>query len=123
MFIAAITTYIYSKRMNQTICIMPSSASVSFDVFRGVQGKIIADHVTKPLGDNEIFIETTHSGLCGTDLHYLHSGKVLGHEGVGVVRKLAPGVTSVKIGDRVGFGYTRKVCGKCRHCLSGRYGD
>ncbi|CRG89156.1 hypothetical protein PISL3812_06192 [Talaromyces islandicus] len=98
---------------------MQSDANVSFDVFRGVNGKITADHVTKSLGDNEVFIETTHSGLCGTDLHYLHSGKVLGHEGVGIVRKLGPGVTSVKVGDRVGFGYTRKVCGKCKHCLSG----
>ncbi|KAH8703640.1 putative alcohol dehydrogenase [Talaromyces proteolyticus] len=96
-----------------------SSDSISFDVFRGVSGKIVADRVTKSLGDNEIFIETTHSGLCGTDLHFLHSNKVLGHEGVGIVRRLGPGVTSVKVGDRVGFGYTRKVCGKCKHCLSG----
>jgi D-arabinose 1-dehydrogenase-like Zn-dependent alcohol dehydrogenase len=102
---------------------MPSDSSVSFDVFRGIDGKIAADHVTKSLGDNEIFVQTTHSGLCGTDLHYLHSGKVLGHEGVGIVRKLGRGVTSVKVGDRVGFGYTRKVCGKCRHCLSGEYHD
>jgi D-arabinose 1-dehydrogenase-like Zn-dependent alcohol dehydrogenase len=35
------------------------------------------------------------------------------------VRKLGPNVTSVKVGDRVGFGYTRKVCGRCQHCLSG----
>lgn len=102
---------------------MPSDTSVSFDVFRGIDGKITVDHVTKALGDNEVFIQTTHSGLCGTDLHYLHSGKVLGHEGVGIVRKLGPGVTSVKAGDRVGFGYTRKVCGKCKHCLSGEYHD
>ncbi|PCG96071.1 Polyketide synthase, enoylreductase [Penicillium occitanis (nom. inval.)] len=96
-----------------------SSDVVSFDVFRGISGNIVADHATKSLGHNEIFIETTHSGLCGTDLHYMHSGKVLGHEGVGIVRKLGPGVTSVNVGDRVGFGYTRKVCGRCQHCLSG----
>ncbi|KAI7978536.1 hypothetical protein EIK77_002212 [Talaromyces pinophilus] len=77
-----------------------SSDVVSFDVFRGISGNIVADHATKSLGHNEIFIETTHSGLCGTDLHYMHSGKVLGHEGVGIVRKLGPGVTSVNVGDR-----------------------
>ena len=97
-----------------------SSDIVSFDVFRGVSGSIVADHATRSLGHNEIFIETTHSGLCGTDLHYMHSGKVLGHEGVGIVRKIGPGVTSVNVGDRVGFGYTRKVCGRCQHCLSGK---
>jgi D-arabinose 1-dehydrogenase-like Zn-dependent alcohol dehydrogenase len=93
--------------------------SVTFDVFRGSEGKIVADRVTKSLGINEIFIETTHSGVCGTDLHFMDKGKVLGHEGVGVVRQLGPGVTSVNVGDRVGYGYTRKVCGTCKHCLAG----
>lgn len=39
--------------------------------------------------------EVTHSGLCGTDMHYFEYGQVLGHEGVGVV---------VEIGSRVPHG-------------------
>ena len=44
---------------------------------------------------------------------------VLGHEGVGIVKAISPKVTSVKMGDRVGFGYTRKVCTECDNCVTG----
>jgi len=36
----------------------------------------------KPVGDNEVGIRVTHSGVCATDLHYLHQDMVLGHEGL-----------------------------------------
>ncbi|KAF7589225.1 hypothetical protein BBP40_004567 [Aspergillus hancockii] len=94
--------------------------SVTFDVFRGsAEGKIVADKTTRTLDFNEVFIETTHSGLCGTDEHYLKSGQVLGHEGIGIIKALGPGVTSVKVGDRVGFGYTHSICTSCDNCESG----
>ncbi|GAD99986.1 alcohol dehydrogenase [Paecilomyces variotii No. 5] len=94
--------------------------SVTYDVFRvSENGKIVADKTTSVLEHGEVFIETTHSGLCGTDEHYVKSGQVLGHEGIGIVRALGPGVTSVSVGDRVGFGYTHKVCGNCDKCVSG----
>lgn len=96
--------------------------SVTFEVFRGSkEGKIIADKTTRTLQHNEVYIETTHSGLCGTDEHFLHSGQALGHEGVGVVRQIGRDVTNVKVGARVGFGYTHYVCGTCEKCLSGMY--
>ncbi|KAH8423693.1 NAD(P)-dependent alcohol dehydrogenase [Aspergillus melleus] len=94
--------------------------SLSFTVYRGTSdGKIIADVTTRDLGHNEVYIETTHSGICGTDEHFLHAGCVLGHEGIGIVRQLGAGVSSVKVGDRVGFAYIRKVCGVCDNCTSG----
>ncbi|KAE8154612.1 chaperonin 10-like protein [Aspergillus avenaceus] len=94
--------------------------SYTFDVFRGSkEGKIVADQTTRPLRPTDVYIETTHSGLCGTDEHFLHSGQVLGHEGVGVVKALGESVTHVKVGDRVGFGFTHEVCGICEHCISG----
>ncbi|KFA63049.1 hypothetical protein S40285_06394 [Stachybotrys chlorohalonatus IBT 40285] len=94
--------------------------SVSFDVFRGsAEGKIVPDHVTRSLEPHEVFVETTHSGICGTDEHYLKSGQVLGHEGVGVVRQTGSQVTSVKAGDRVGFGYTHEICANCDNCATG----
>ncbi|KAG2421555.1 hypothetical protein HFD88_005530 [Aspergillus terreus] len=93
--------------------------SVIFEVFRGSpEGKIVAGKTTRTLQPNEVYIETTYSGLCGTDEHYLRSGQALGHEGVGVVRQLGRDVTNVKIGQRVGFGYTYYVCGVCEKCLS-----
>lgn len=94
--------------------------SVAFEVFRGSkEGKIVGDTTTRTLGPNEVFIETTHSGLCGTDEHFLKSGIALGHEGVGIVRQIGPNVKNVKAGDRVGFGYTHYVCGTCERCLTG----
>lgn len=82
-------------------------------------GKIVEKLTTRRLGDNDVFIETTHSGLCGTDEHFLHRDQALGPEGVGVVKHIGSSVTSVKIGDRVGFGFIRRVCGRCDNCLSG----
>ncbi|PYH92145.1 alcohol dehydrogenase [Aspergillus ellipticus CBS 707.79] len=94
--------------------------SITYDVFRGsAEGRIIPGKATATLGHNEVFIETTHSGLCGTDEHYLKAGQVLGHEGIGIVKSLGPGVTSVKVGDRVGFGYTHSICTACNNCATG----
>ena len=46
-----------------------------FTVFRGSQDGTIAPNVTKrELGPNEAYVRTTHSGVCGTDEHYLKSG-------------------------------------------------
>ena len=94
---------------------------LTYEVFRGSEGGIIIpDNVSSTLEHGEVFIETTHSGLCGTDEHYLKSGQVLGHEGVGIVKALGTAVTSVRIGDRVGFGYTHQICGNCDRCSTGQ---
>ncbi|KAF4465427.1 alcohol dehydrogenase [Fusarium albosuccineum] len=93
--------------------------SVTLDVFRGTpEGKIYADKVTRTLQSHEVYIETTHSGVCGTDKLYLPSGFVLGHEGIGIVRQVGSGVTTTKVGDRVGFGYTHEICGSCDNCCT-----
>ncbi|KAM0426430.1 hypothetical protein ACHAPT_008477 [Fusarium lateritium] len=91
--------------------------ALSFDVFRGSpEGKIFSDTVSHTLQDHEVYIETTHSGVCGTDKLYQPSGIALGHEGIGIVREVGSGVTTVKVGDRVGFGYTHEICGNCDNC-------
>lgn len=96
--------------------------SLTFEVLRGSkEGKIVTDKTSRSLEYNEVYVEITHSGVCGTDEHYLHSGQVLGHEGVGIVRHVGPGVKTVKAGDRVGLGYLRKVCGRCDGCLTGEF--
>ncbi|KAF4637257.1 hypothetical protein G7Y89_g831 [Cudoniella acicularis] len=91
-----------------------------FNVYRGSEeGHIVVDTTTRTLHNNEVYIETTHSGICGSDEHFLKPGQVLGHEGIGIVRQVGPDVISVKVGDRVGFRYLRKVCGACDNCATG----
>lgn len=98
-----------------------SSKQVSFDVYRGSkEGKIVKDTTTRTLGPNDVYLEIKHSGLCGTDEHYLHAGCVLGHEGVGIVDTVGEQVKSLKKGDRVGFGYVHNSCKQCELCLSGK---
>ncbi|NEQ37241.1 MAG: NAD(P)-dependent alcohol dehydrogenase [Okeania sp. SIO3I5] len=79
-----------------------------------------------PLGTNDIEIQVTHNGLCHTDIHMRDNDwdvssfpLVAGHEVVGNVTRIGPNVTSLKIGDRVGFGWIRNSCRVCDACLRG----
>jgi alcohol dehydrogenase len=67
--------------------------------------------------------------ICGTDLHILRGdvpevvpGTVLGHEAVGTVTEVGPGVRTVGAGDRVLMSCISS-CGRCRYCREGRYGQ
>lgn len=67
--------------------------------------------------------------ICGTDLHILKGdvpevteGRILGHEAVGTVESVGPGVRSVKPGDRVLVSCITS-CGRCQYCRQGRYGQ
>jgi len=95
-------------------------ASTQNIVFRHVENKVKAVPIEIPAPKpNEVRVKITHSGLCHTDVFYVPSGMVLGHEGVGIVEEVGSDVTEFKIGDRVGGGYLRDSCGKCRYCLTG----
>ena len=73
--------------------------------------------------DAIVRIETTT--ICGTDLHILNGdvpsvepGRILGHEGVGVVVQVGPGVHNIKQGDRVIVSCISS-CGTCGYCRKG----
>ena len=73
--------------------------------------------------DAIVRMETTT--ICGTDLHILKGdvpavtpGRVLGHEGVGVVTEVGPACEQVKVGDRVIISCITK-CGTCEFCVAG----
>ncbi len=62
----------------------------------------------------EVLVEIKATGICYTDAFTLSGDDpegvfpaILGHEGAGVVVKIGPGVTSVKVGDTYSFIYTR----------------
>lgn len=78
-------------------------------------------------GHGEVLIKVITSGVCHTDLH-VRDGDwhvkpslpiIPGHEGAGIVVKLGSGVTTLKIGDRVGHAWLHDSCGGCDYCLSG----
>ena len=79
---------------------------VDFTVFKGSkEGKIVKSTSHREIGPNEVLIKVTHSGLCGTDIHYKGADIVLGHEGAGVVEEIGKDVKTLKKGDRAGWGY------------------
>ena len=47
-------------------------------------------------------------------------GRILGHEGIGIVKELAPDVKSLKVGDRVSVAWFFEGCGTCEYCTTGR---
>jgi len=77
--------------------------------------------------DTDAIIQITRTTLCGTDLHILKgdvatckAGTTLGHEGVGVVESIGPGVTTFKPGDRVLISCI-SACGRCEYCRKSMY--
>ena len=76
-------------------------------VFRG-KDHISVEEVERPrAGIGEALMRVTLTTICGTDLHIVRGeypvkpGLVIGHEPVGVIEELGPGVTGYEVGDRV----------------------
>lgn len=93
---------------------------VEFTVYKGSkEGKIVKSTTTREIGDDEVLVKNTFSGVCGTDEHYRHADQVLGHEGVGEVEQVGSLVKGFKKGDVVGWGYQHNSCGLCKQCLTG----
>ena len=85
----------------------------------------VPDPVIKQPTDVIVRIDTTT--ICGTDLHILKGdvpavtpGRILGHEGVGVVLEKGSAVTTVDVGDRVLLSCI-SACGACSYCHQGLY--
>lgn len=92
----------------------------TFKVYKGTPNGIQESETTRPdLTGDQVLVKITASGICGTDLHYKTANMALGHEGVGLVDEVGPGVQSLRPGDRVGWGYQADSCGLCTYCLSG----
>ena len=96
------------------------------NVFRGVND-IRVQEVPRPHpGYGEAVIRITLTTVCGTDLHILRGeypvkpGLTIGHEPVGVIDEIGPGVTGYEVGDRVLVGAITP-CGQCRACLSAHW--
>jgi alcohol dehydrogenase len=75
----------------------------------------------------DAIVKITKTTICGTDLHILKGdvpavtkGRILGHEGVGIVEELGDAVSNFKKGDRVLISCITS-CGKCEYCKKQMY--
>jgi len=78
-------------------------------------------------GPGQIVIRVSHCGVCHTDLHTVEGELPLerlpvipGHQVVGQVTEMGPGVRQFRPGDRVGLAWLYKTCGVCPFCLGGQ---
>lgn len=75
----------------------------------------------------DAIVRITKTTICGTDLHILKGdvpevtdGRILGHEGIGIVEEAGSAVTNFKKGDKVLISCISS-CGKCDYCKKGMY--
>ncbi len=90
----------------------------------GGPGKQSLEDRPKPsiLAPGDAVIQMVKTTICGTDLHILKGdvpsctpGRILGHEGIGIVDSIGAAVTEFKVGDRVLISCISS-CGKCEYC-------
>ena len=78
-------------------------------------------------GPGQVLVRIEASGLCHTDIHAARGEWpvkpsppfIPGHEGVGLVEALGPGVATVSVGDRVAVPWLGSACGTCEFCVGG----
>ena len=92
----------------------------------GTNVQLIENKQLRPLETGEALVDIEYCGVCHTDLHVAHGdfgkvpGRALGHEGIGIVKEIAPDVKSLKVGDRVSVAWFFEGCGTCEYCTTGR---
>jgi len=97
-------------------------------VYKGPGNKALEEHAVPVIEKaTDAIVKIVKTTICGTDLHILKGdvptcapGRILGHEGVGIVEKTGANVTSLKAGDHVLISCITS-CGKCEYCRKGMY--
>jgi alcohol dehydrogenase len=97
-------------------------------VYRGPGNKAVEDRpMPKLRAPGDAIVKISKTTICGTDLHILKGdvatvepGRILGHEGTGVVESVGEGVTVFHAGDRVLISCI-SACAKCEYCRRGMY--
>ena len=91
------------------------------------RGAIAVDAVElREPGPGEVLVRMEACGICHSDLFVAAQERLavtpltLGHEGIGRIESLGPGVTGWTAGDRVGMTFLATTCGTCELCRSGR---
>lgn len=106
----------------------PAVTTMKALVYVGLNEKALQDRprpgITAP---TDAVVKVVKTTICGTDLHILKGdlasctpGRILGHEGVGIVDSVGAAVTAFKAGDRVLISCV-SACGKCEFCRRGMF--
>lgn len=88
---------------------------------------VIQDVPVPVPGPGEILVKVLACGVCHTDLHAAEGDWpvkpvppfIPGHEVVGAVAQLGPGVSDFKVGDMVGVAWLHDACLRCDYCETG----
>src|SRR5690348_3319230 len=119
---------------------LPTCARMTGAVVRnedGIMRAMVLSKVGEPLtlqtlpdplpGDGELRLWVEACGVCRTDLHVVDgelpdivTPLIPGHECVGLVEALGPGVSELKLGQRVGVPWLGGTCHHCEYCREGR---
>lgn len=108
--------------MSERLSVLPDVMAAA--VLQG-KGRLAIEDVPVPaVGPDDVLVEVSHCGVCGSDLHMVldgwgRRGSVGGHEWSGVVVAVGTDVTRWTVGDAVVGGPTPR-CGRCRECMAGR---
>jgi alcohol dehydrogenase len=123
-------TLLYNGTEEKTLVqkLIPTIGTMKALVYHGPGKKSFEDKpiptIIKPTDGVVKIFKTT---ICGTDLHIMkgdvpevEDGRIIGHEGVGVIEEVGKGVTNFKKGDHVLISCITS-CGKCEYCKKGMY--
>ncbi|HSA62318.1 MAG TPA: zinc-dependent alcohol dehydrogenase family protein [Nitrospiraceae bacterium] len=87
----------------------------------------LSDRPVPAPGVGQVLVKIHVCGVCRTDLHVVEGELpdirlplIPGHEAVGQIARLGPGVTEMNEGDRVGIAWLQGTCESCEFCTSGR---
>ncbi len=106
----------------------PGAGTMKALVYLGPHTKAVQDRPMPVLdAPTDAIVRMTRTTICGTDLHILEGdvpgcepGRILGHEGIGVVEAVGSAVTAFKAGDAVLISCV-SACGKCSYCRRQMY--
>jgi (R,R)-butanediol dehydrogenase/meso-butanediol dehydrogenase/diacetyl reductase len=93
-------------------------------VYKGDRKVEVEEYPLPELGADDVLLEVSHCGVCGSDIHFVLEGwgrpnSVGGHEYTGTVAAVGSGVTDWEVGDQAVGGPSVR-CGECEYCRAGR---